>query len=51
MATTNKKKSDEVFGDITEGFGDAGERYRALNEKVLESGKKTGNENGTGITH
>ena len=43
MATTNKKKSDEVFGDITEGLGDAGERYRALNEKVLESGKKTGN--------
>jgi hypothetical protein len=43
MATTNKKKSDEVFGDITEGFGDAGERYRALNDKVLESGKKTGN--------
>jgi hypothetical protein len=43
MATTNKKKSDEVFGDITEGLGDAGERYRALNDKVLESGKKTGN--------
>jgi hypothetical protein len=43
MTTTNKKKSDEVFGDITEGLGDAGERYRALNDKVLESGKKTGN--------
>jgi hypothetical protein len=41
MATTTKKKSDGVFGDL-EGFGDAGERYRALNEKVLESGKKTG---------
>jgi hypothetical protein len=43
MATTTNKKSNEVFGDVTEGFGDAGERYRALNDKLVESGKKTGN--------
>src|SRR5215217_7594410 len=34
--TTNKKSKD-----FTEGFGDAAERYRALNEKLAETGKKT----------
>ena len=43
MATTNTKKSTEPFGDFTGGFGDVGERYRVLNDKVIESGKKTGN--------
>jgi hypothetical protein len=43
MATTTTKKSTEAFGDITEGFGDVGERYRVLNDKLIESGKKTGN--------
>ena len=43
MATTNNKKSTEVFGDFGEGFGDVGERYRVLNDKLIESGKKTGN--------
>jgi hypothetical protein len=27
--------------DFTEGFGDAAERYRAINEKLAETGKKT----------
>ena len=31
------------INDFTEGFGDAAERYRAINEKVLETGKKTAN--------
>ena len=35
--TTTTKKSK----DFTEGFGDAAERYRALNEKLAETGKKT----------
>jgi Ni,Fe-hydrogenase I large subunit len=39
MATTTTKK----INDFTEGFGDAAERYRAINEKVLETGKKTAN--------
>ena len=39
MATTTTKKID----DFTEGFGDAAERYRAINEKLLETGKKTAN--------
>ena len=39
MATTTSKKID----DFTEGFGDAAERYRAVNEKLLETGKKTAN--------
>jgi hypothetical protein len=43
MATTTAKKSTEAFGDFAEGFGDVGERYRNLNEKLIESGKKTGN--------
>jgi hypothetical protein len=37
MATTKK------ISDFTEGFGDAGERSRAVNEKLLETGKKTAN--------
>lgn len=43
MATTTAKKSTEAFGDITEGFGEVGERYRVFNDKLIESGKKTGN--------
>jgi hypothetical protein len=43
MATTTTKKSTEAFGELTEGFGDVGERYRVLNEKLIDSGKKTGN--------
>ena len=43
MATTTGKKSSEVFGDFSEGFGDVSERYRVVNEKLIESGKKTGN--------
>lgn len=44
MATTNTaKKTTEAFDDFTEGFGDVSERYRVFNEKLLESGKKTGN--------
>ena len=43
MATTTTKKSTEAFGDFADGFGDVGERYRNLNEKLIESGKKTGN--------
>jgi hypothetical protein len=43
MATTNTKKSTEAFDDFTEGFGDVSERYRVVNEKLIESGKKTGN--------
>ena len=39
MATTTSKKID----DFTNGFGDAAERYRAVNEKLLETGKKTAN--------
>jgi hypothetical protein len=39
MATTTTKK----INDFTEGFGDAAERYRAINEKLLETGKKTAN--------
>jgi hypothetical protein len=37
MATTTSKKINE----FTDGFGDAAERYRAVNEKLLETGKKT----------
>ena len=39
MATTTASE----INDFTEGFGDAAERYRAINEKVLETGKKTAN--------
>jgi hypothetical protein len=36
MTTTTKKSND-----FTEGFGDAAERYRAINETLVETGKKT----------
>jgi len=39
MATTTTKR----INDFTDGFGDAAERYRAINEKLLETGKKTAN--------
>jgi hypothetical protein len=39
MATTTSKK----INDFTDGFGDAAERYRAVNEKLAETGKKTAN--------
>jgi hypothetical protein len=39
MATTTTEKNL----DFTDGFGDAAERYRAVNEKLLETGKKTAN--------
>src|SRR3954454_18131583 len=38
MAKTTTNKKSKHF---TEGFGDAVERYRALNEKLGETGKKT----------
>ena len=37
--TTTTKK----INDLTEGFGEATERYRAVNEKLVETGKKTAN--------
>jgi hypothetical protein len=40
MTTTTT--TDNV-NDFTEGFGEATERYRALNEKLIDSGKKTAN--------
>ena len=40
--TTTSKKIPESFGEFTEGFGDVAERYSVLNEKLIESGKKTG---------
>ena len=40
MATTTASKK---INDFTEGFGDAAERYRAVNEKLVETGKKTAN--------
>jgi esterase/lipase len=40
MATTTTSKK---INDITEGFGDAAERYRVINEKLVETGKKTAN--------
>jgi hypothetical protein len=43
MATTTTKKSNEAFDELTEGFGDVSERYRVFNDKLIESGKKTGN--------
>jgi hypothetical protein len=38
MATTATSKK---VNDFTEGFGDAAERYRSINEKLLETSKKT----------
>ena len=40
MATTTTTKK---INDVTEGFGEAAERYRAINEKLVETGKKTAN--------
>jgi hypothetical protein len=40
MATTTTSKK---INDITDGFGDAAERYRVINEKLVETGKKTAN--------
>jgi hypothetical protein len=40
MATTTTSKK---INDFTEGFGDAAERHRAVNEKLVETGKKTAN--------
>ena len=37
MATTTTEQTK----DFTEGFGDAAERYRAINEKLVETCKKT----------
>jgi pantothenate kinase type III len=39
MTTTTTKQTN----DFTEGFGAAAERYRAINEKLVETGKKTAN--------
>ena len=39
--TTTSKKIPESLGGFTDGFGDVAERYRTLNEKLIESGKKT----------
>lgn len=39
MATATTKKINE----FTEGFGDVTDRYRVLNEKLIETGKKTSN--------
>jgi hypothetical protein len=38
MTTTT---STDKINDFTEGFGEATERYRAINEKFVETGKKT----------
>ena len=40
MATTTTSKK---INDFTDGFGDAAERYRAVNEKLLETSTKTAN--------
>jgi uncharacterized membrane protein len=40
MATTTTSKK---INDVTEGFGEAAERYRAINEKLVDTGKKTAN--------
>jgi DNA-binding ferritin-like protein len=37
MATTTTEQTE----DFTEGFGEAAERYRAINEKLVETCKKT----------
>ena len=39
VTTTTSKK----INDVTEGFGEAAERYRAINEKLVDTGKKTAN--------
>ena len=40
MTTTT---STDKINDFAEGFGEATERYRAINEKLVETGKKTAN--------
>ena len=40
MTTTT---STDKINDFTEGLGEATERYRAINEKLVETGKKTAN--------
>jgi hypothetical protein len=40
MTTTTTSNTINDFSRI---LGDAGERYRALNEKLIDTGKKTGN--------
>jgi hypothetical protein len=40
MATTTTSKK---INDIAEGFGEAADRYRVINEKLAETGKKTAN--------
>jgi hypothetical protein len=40
MATTTTNKK---INDLTEGFGEAAERYSAINDKLVETGKKTAN--------
>jgi hypothetical protein len=40
MATTTTSKK---INDITEGFGEAADRYRVINERLVETGKKTAN--------
>ena len=37
MSTTTNEQTE----DFTEGFGEAAERYRAINEKLVETYKKT----------
>jgi pantothenate kinase type III len=39
MATTTTKQ----INDFTQGFGEAADRYRAINEKLVETGKATAN--------
>jgi hypothetical protein len=40
MTTTTTSNTINDFSGI---FGEAGERYRVLNEKLIDTGKKTGN--------
>jgi pantothenate kinase type III len=39
--STVTSTSTEQIKDFTEGFGEAAERYRAINEKLVETCKKT----------
>jgi hypothetical protein len=40
MTTTTTSNTTNDFSEI---LGEAGERYRVLNEKLIDTGKKTGN--------
>jgi hypothetical protein len=40
MTTTTTSNTINDFSGL---FGEAGERYRVLNEKLIDTGKKTGN--------